>query len=154
MAAPSLDGAAPGFVLLDDAEGRFTIDPESGIVSLADEEWLAREFNVVHHVRLRALDHVGAASEISLRLKITGMVPSNADDDFFGAAPYGVEAPAAADWERYFSCLAKPQAPREDLALDGAAFGALCPTLAPDLLAAEAHLAIALPRDALLAPTL
>ena len=39
---------APGFYLLDDANGRFAIDREMGIVTLTDNSILQTERNAIH----------------------------------------------------------------------------------------------------------
>lgn len=76
--APAPQG--PGFYLLDDAGGRFVIDHEMGVVSLADEGILERERDAIHVARLKVVEPSGAIYEIDLRLKLTGHVPQIAEE--------------------------------------------------------------------------
>jgi len=66
---------APGFYLLDDADGRFDIDRDFGVVSLKDEGMLEREAGAIHSVRLRVVEPSGANYELSMRLRLTGRIP-------------------------------------------------------------------------------
>lgn len=78
----------PGFKLLDDADGRFVVDRLMGVVSLARATLLETERDTVHEIRLHVIEASGAAYEMTLKLRITGMVPSmvGAEDvDFSGA---------------------------------------------------------------------
>ena len=72
-AAP--DGELPGFYLLSDVDGRFVVDREIGVISLADEALLETERDAVHTVRLRVVEPSGASYEIDMPLRITGQVP-------------------------------------------------------------------------------
>lgn len=72
--APSAHDA-PGFYLVDNANGRFVVDREMGVVSLADESILQSERNGVYGVRLRVIEPSGAAYELDMQLRITGRVP-------------------------------------------------------------------------------
>ena len=80
------DEAPPAFALIDDAGGRFVIDAQSGVVSVAHEDIVARERDAIHSARLRIVEPSGARYEIAMRLKITGLVPRMAGDDFFADA--------------------------------------------------------------------
>lgn len=86
------DAAAPRFTLLDDADGRFVVDAELGVISLADESVLAREAGAVHTAKLRVVEHSGASYELELKLKLTGPVPQVADADDFLLSVAGVAA--------------------------------------------------------------
>ena len=66
---------APGFYLVDDADGRFTVDRQWGIVSVAHDDVLAREAGSVHSVTLRVIEPSGARYELPMRLRLTGRVP-------------------------------------------------------------------------------
>ncbi|MBX3511225.1 MAG: hypothetical protein KF700_08490 [Hyphomonadaceae bacterium] len=87
----------PGFTLVDDAGGRFVVDRESGIVSLAGEYVLTSDAGAVHAARLRVVEASGASYELDMRLKITGMVPrmlGDNDIDFLAEIPAFEPAPA------------------------------------------------------------
>jgi len=75
----------PGFVLLNDADGRFLIDHDIGVVTLADETLLVRERNAIHAVRLRVVESSGASYELDLQLRITGRVPQMVGAEEFAA---------------------------------------------------------------------
>lgn len=97
-AAPEL--ATPGFYLIDDCGGRFVIDRDMGVVSLADESVLARDRGAVFPVRLRVIEHSGASYDMDLRLRLTGRVPQvlGAEDllaAFGGVQHDDVPAPVA-----------------------------------------------------------
>lgn len=77
--------AAPGFYLLDDANGRFAIDREMGIVTLADDSILQSERNAVHGVRLRVIEPSGVTYELEMRLRISGRVPQMIGAEEFAA---------------------------------------------------------------------
>ena len=84
-AAPE-DGQ-PGFFLLDDADGRFIVDREMGVVMLRDETLLTREHGAVYPARLRVVEPSGASYDLDLKLRLTGRVPQvlGAEDFGFGA---------------------------------------------------------------------
>lgn len=75
----------PGFYLLNDANGRFTVDREIGVVTLADETLLQSERNAVHGVRLRVVEPSGATYELDMQLRITGRVPQMLGAEEFAA---------------------------------------------------------------------
>lgn len=77
--------AAPGFYLLDDANGRFVIDRDIGVVTLADEDILRSERNAVHGVKLRVIEPSGATYELEMQLRISGRVPQMIGADEFAA---------------------------------------------------------------------
>jgi len=84
---PPLDPSAlpePGFHLIDDAQGRFVVDQQWGIVSLTSDDILAREAGSVHGVRLRVIESSGASYELSMQLRITGRVPQMVGAEEFG----------------------------------------------------------------------
>ena len=84
---PPLDPSAlpePGFHLIDDVEGRFVVDQQWGIISLANDDVLAREAGNVHGVRLRVIESSGASYELSMQLRITGRVPQMLGAEEFG----------------------------------------------------------------------
>lgn len=72
-AAPSHE--EPGFYLVDDAGGRFIVDRQWGIVSVANDDVLAREADSVHSVTLRVIEQSGARYELPMQLRLTGRVP-------------------------------------------------------------------------------
>jgi hypothetical protein len=110
-AAASPDLAAPGFHLLDDAGGRFVVDSDMGVISVANDDILAREPGQVHAVRLRVTEASGVSYELDMRLKLTGRVPQMLGAEEFGAiagltadiapAPVVVITPARTPWTRF-----------------------------------------------------
>lgn len=82
-AAPEF--ADPGFYLLDDADGRFVVDHEIGVVTLADEALLQRERGEVHGIRLRVIEPSGASYELDMQLRVTGRVPQMVGAEEFAA---------------------------------------------------------------------
>lgn len=82
-AAPDI--ATAGFYLLNDAGGRFVVDREMGVVSLADDEVLTRERGMVHAIRLRVIEQSGASYELDMRLRVTGRVPQMVGAEEFAA---------------------------------------------------------------------
>lgn len=75
----------PGFYLLNDANGRFVVDREMGVVTLADETLLQRERNTVHSVRMRVVEPSGASYELDMQLRISGRVPQMIGAEEFAA---------------------------------------------------------------------
>lgn len=75
----------PGFYLLDDASGRFVVDRETGVVSVASDDMLARERGVVHPIRLRVIEASGAKYELDMQLRVTGRVPQMVGAEEFAA---------------------------------------------------------------------
>lgn len=157
LCAPS--AAAPedaaGFYLLDDAGGRFTVDREMGVVTLADGTLLAREANSVHDVRLRVVEPSGACYELAMQLRITGLVPQMVGaEDFAVLAGLDVSAlatspavtPAAAPslvlaWSRV--SVPAGVTGRSELAGETAPFGAMIATEPPAARVSAACLSLA-----------
>lgn len=74
--APSvLAPQAPGFYLVDDCNGRFSIDRETGIVSLQHEHLLSIEAGAIHPVHIRVIEMSGGHYDLKFRLRMTGRVP-------------------------------------------------------------------------------
>lgn len=65
----------PGFYLIDDADGRFVIDRDMGIISLRDERLLAIESGAIHQAHVRVVELSGTSYELKFRLRLTGRVP-------------------------------------------------------------------------------
>lgn len=87
-ARAATDDAAPdepGFYLLDDAGGRFVIDRDIGVVSLADEALLETERGTTHAIRMRVIEPSGARYELDMQLRITGRVPQMVGAEEFAA---------------------------------------------------------------------
>lgn len=82
-AAPDLP--SPGFYLLNDANGRFVVDREIGVVTLADDSILQSERNAVHAVRLRVIEPSGATYELDMQLRVSGRVPQMIGAEEFAA---------------------------------------------------------------------
>jgi hypothetical protein len=72
-APPAAD--APGFYLLDDCNGRFVIDRDIGVITLAHEHLLTLEAGAVHIARVRVIEMSGANYEMNMRLRVSGRVP-------------------------------------------------------------------------------
>lgn len=66
---------APAFELMNDAAGRFVIDRDTGVVSIADDALLENEFGAIHVVRIRARERSGDVYDLQLRLRVSGRVP-------------------------------------------------------------------------------
>ena len=75
----------PGFYLLNDANGRFVIDREVGVVTLADDSILQTERNSVHAARLRVVEPSGTSYELDMQLRISGHVPQMLGAEEFAA---------------------------------------------------------------------
>jgi hypothetical protein len=82
-AAPDLP--APGFYLLKDADGRFIVDRDMGVVSLADEALLQRERGAVYAIRMRVIEPSGSSYELDMQLRVTGRVPQMVGAEEFAA---------------------------------------------------------------------
>src|SRR5690242_20662873 len=52
-------GEQPGFYLTDDADGRFTIDRDTGIISLKDERLLTLEYGAIHQAHVKVVEISG-----------------------------------------------------------------------------------------------
>ena len=85
----------PGFYLLDDANGRFVVDREFGMVMLRDEALLERERNTIHRVRLRVIEASGQSYDLDLKLRLTGAVPQ--------VVGHEEEAAARGPWASFFA---------------------------------------------------
>lgn len=152
---------APGFTLIDDANGRFVIDAESGFVSVAHEDIVAREHGATHSVRIRVVESAGESYEMEMRLTITGIVPRMAGADAFGdfaveapRTPNTAPAPQAATppapftlghWMDYAAFSAEQGKRRAEADFAFSAFGALAPQTENGLTTGEAQLAIDTP---------
>lgn len=90
----------PGFYLVDDADGRFEIDHEMGVISLRDESILETERFAVHTARMRVVQRSGESYDMEMKLRLTGRVPQmlGAEDALFDVpeseAP-AIETPAS-----------------------------------------------------------
>lgn len=100
IAVPSAaaEFTAPGFYLIDDAQGRFEIDRDFGVISLRDESILAREHGATCTARVRVIEPSGASYDMDMQLRLTGRVPQmvGAEDNAFLIRLAGGETPQAA----------------------------------------------------------
>lgn len=139
-------GETPGFYLVDDCNGRFTIDQAIGVVSLAHEHLLTLEAGAVHVARVRVVEMSGASYEMNLKLRMTGRVPQivgGEDNDFLAGLASGpivdlmtpqekavhkvvVPEPPALSWLRYAAARTTPG--KRPLYGETAPFGALFET--------------------------
>jgi len=85
VSAAAPDIVQAGFYLLDDAGGRFVVDRDMGVVTLADEALLHSERGDVHAVRLRVVEASGTSYELDMQLRITGRVPQMVGAEEFAA---------------------------------------------------------------------
>lgn len=100
---------APGFYLIEDAGGRFLVDPLIGVISLRDEAILERERGAIHTARLLVIEQSGERYELDLRLRLSGRVPQlvseeDALSDPFAAVEHDEEDVIAIPrihWTRY-----------------------------------------------------
>ena len=78
---PSGDGTR--FSLTDDAGGRFTVDPVTGQVTVADASLIAGEGGLVHQITARVTDAVGGMNHQTFSVSITdrALLPVTDDDD-------------------------------------------------------------------------
>lgn len=118
---------APGFYLLDDAQGRFIVDPAFGFVSLRDDATLETERGQVFVARLRVVEPSGEEYTLDMRLKITGRVPQMLgpeEDALPEPRATQTHAPLAPAAWAHFSAW-RGEALGESIADESAAFGAL-----------------------------
>jgi len=145
------DFARPGFYLMKDAGGRFVVDRDMGVVSLADAALLERERGATHQVRLKVVEASGESYELDMTLRVTGLVPQMVGpDEFAFGGGEGIEAPAprrSIAWESYSVTANAAPAPLGD---EDAPFGALLspPRPALSLSRAQLQLGAVLPRPA------
>jgi hypothetical protein len=91
---------APGFYLLDDADGRFVVDRDWGVISLKDETVLEKEHGAIHVARLRVVEQSGETYELDLKLRLTGRVPQLVPEEAFNEDGEEVSVPRI-HWTRY-----------------------------------------------------
>lgn len=84
-AAYTTEPPAPGFYLIDNANGRFAIDRDMGVVTLADDSLLQSERNTIHGVKLRVIEPSGVSYELEMQLRISGRVPQMVGAEEFSA---------------------------------------------------------------------
>ncbi len=72
---PQESSDGPGFALINDAGGRFVVDPITGVISLSDEAILERERGAIYVARLRVIEQSGERYELDLKLRLSGRVP-------------------------------------------------------------------------------
>jgi hypothetical protein len=159
---------APGFYLLDDCNGRFVIDRDIGVITLAHDHLLTLEAGAVHTARVLVIEMSGANYEMNMRLRMTGRVPQvvgHEDNDALSAlaaAPlvdlmtplqksvHDVTAPEppAQPWVRFAVSRFAPG--KQALYGETAPFGSLfeVPAIFPDVYLEEGKLGLdgALPR--------
>ncbi|HVZ99860.1 MAG TPA: hypothetical protein VG841_06055 [Caulobacterales bacterium] len=138
--------SAPGFFLLNDANGRFVVDREMGVISVASAEVLETERDSIHVVRLKVVEASGSEYELDLRLKLNGYVPQIAEAGEFGElpplAPIADAEPAPVPCAPFTRFRAFELGRVGPLGPEDAAFGALIEP--PALSSAASHAALAL----------
>jgi hypothetical protein len=93
MSNAASDLQKPGFYLVDDADGRFVVDPDTGVVLLSDESILETERGAIHYARLHVIESSGHAYTLELELRLTGQVPQMAGAEDL-LAGFGIECEA------------------------------------------------------------
>ncbi|MDX2237696.1 MAG: hypothetical protein NW203_09035 [Hyphomonadaceae bacterium] len=85
LADSELIAPAPAaHALIDDAGGRFAIDPDTGVISLADPALARDEFGRIHKVRVRSGDY-----EATFHLRVAAPLPEVVMPN--GADPFGMD---------------------------------------------------------------
>jgi hypothetical protein len=152
-------GAASGFTLLDDADGRFAIDRDTGIITLLHGHLLEVEPGAEHPVHIRVIEPSGASYELKFRLRMTGLIPQIAGaEEFDSLAGLGSASAAALAPAPRITITPPAAAPAQPspwarlAALDAeqAPFGAVCtaPTPCIDAGTGDLTLSTAPPRAA------
>lgn len=115
-AAPETD-LQPGYYLLSDADGRFVVDRQIGVISVKDDATIEAERNAVHTVRMRVVEPSGASYDIDMPLRISGRVPQLVGGEDFAftaettpASSVRAVAPPAVPWWS-FAALSGVSAP-------------------------------------------
>lgn len=85
----------PIFTLIDDAQGRFVVERETGVIALSDKSWLEREPGAVHVARLRVVEPSGLTYELDVPLRLTGLVPLMEGAEALDCSGYPPDAPIA-----------------------------------------------------------
>jgi hypothetical protein len=106
----------PGFYLSDNAGGRFVVDRDTGLVTLADPSLIEREADAVHRVRLRVIENSRERYEIDLNLRVTGDVPQLVGADELATSQPATEpsAPVAKPRRRISFAPAPEPAPEPE----------------------------------------
>lgn len=107
--------------LLDDSARRFVIDPDSGIIGLADPAVVRRERGQIHAVRVRSIDPFGGIYESTFHLRIAEPLPEVVLPD--GADPLGL--PPLEAFEHTLMLAPPPVAPMKAWTEIAAAVGAV-----------------------------
>ena len=142
--------AAPrtGFTLIDDADGRFAIDRDTGVITLLQDDLLTREAGALHPVHMRVVEPSGARYELQFKLRMTGLVPQIAGAEEFDAlasmvvgAAQPKPAPAISITPPQARPIASPWA-RLTRGGEDAPFGVLCEAPLPALNSAAGELSL------------
>lgn len=91
--APETD-LQPGYYLLSDADGRFVVDRQIGVISVKDDSTIEAERNAVHTVRMRVVEQSGASYDMDMPLRITGRVPQLVGGEDFAFTAETAPAPS------------------------------------------------------------
>jgi hypothetical protein len=128
-----------GFYLLDDADGRFVVDRDWGVISLRDETVLEKEHGAIHAARLRVVEQSGETYELDLKLRLSGRVPQLVSEEAFDQDSEEVNAPRI-HWTRYVA-VAGLYTPAS-LPDDDAPYGSLLTVHTPSVAAGFAGLTL------------
>jgi Big-like domain-containing protein/cadherin-like protein/VCBS repeat protein len=82
------------FSLFDDAGGRFTIDPTTGVVTVANAALLNFENATSHGITVRASDPSGAFSDQGFTIAVTNVAPVATGDGYSVAEDQSLSVPA------------------------------------------------------------
>jgi hypothetical protein len=128
-----------GFYLLDDADGRFVVDRDWGVISLRDETVLEKERGAIHAARLRVVEQSGESYELDLKLRLSGRVPQLVSEEAFDQDSKEVNVPRI-HWTRYVA-VAGLYTPAS-LPDDDAPYGSLLTVHTPSVAAGFAGLTL------------
>jgi Ca2+-binding RTX toxin-like protein len=78
--AADINGGAVAYSLLDDAGGRFAIDADSGLVTVADGSLIDFETAAEHLIVVQATDAAGGASTASFTIGVGNSAPTTPED--------------------------------------------------------------------------
>src|SRR5207249_1949691 len=73
-------GGTVTYALTDDAGGRFTIDPSTGVVSVANASLLNYETNTSHTIKVQATDGTDPSAEQTFTIAVTNVAPTTPVD--------------------------------------------------------------------------
>jgi gliding motility-associated-like protein len=79
--ATDADGDKIIYSLINDADGRFQVDPEKGVVTVLDDTRIDYEVSPSHQIRIRAQSMDGSQSEANFTIKVLNVDREHGDTD-------------------------------------------------------------------------